>query len=216
MNGEDTLSTSERGLDDTIRSAPVVVLTQPGCPYCARVELLFSELDVKPDAVRIVSAPRESELRAALGGKVGASSVPQVFVAGQHLGGHDDLRDVIESGRRSAATSFGITLGEAGALIQDEPDFAAAADKVAAQVVQGWPVKIDWSQRSFCDAFMHGGNVPDNHAGGTVTFLGGIIVAALVLLFTTGLTSKSSISRWIVVLPVLFGGFSGLQGVTNT
>ena len=77
-------------------------------------------------------------------------------------------------------------------------------------------MKTDWSQRPFCDAFMNGGNVPDSHAGGIVTFVGGLVAAALVFVLVTGLSPKAAALRWIVVVPVCFGGFSGLQGVTNT
>ena len=210
---------AQQELEQAIQSAPVVVFRQPGCPYCARVELLFSALDLRPGAVKAVSAPRDSALRAALGVKLRASTVPQVFVGGQSLGGHDDLRQVIESGKvpvDGTTGSFGTMLGDAGALVEGGPDSVASANKTAAEEVQGWPVKIDWSQRPFCDAFMNGGNVPDSHAGGMTTFLGGLITAALVFILVTGLSSKGAALRWIVVVPVCFGGFSGLQGVTNT
>jgi glutaredoxin 3 len=206
---------AQQQLDETIRSTPVVVFTQPGCPYCARIELLFTALDTKLGASKFVSAPGDSELRAALRVKVSATSVPQVFVGGQHLGGHDDLRQFIESA--SAAGSFGNKLDQAGALAEAAGSHAAAeADQTAAEEVRKWPQKIDWSKRSFCDAFMNGGNVPDSHAGGSTTFFGGLVAAVLVFVLATGLSSKTSTIRWTVVLPVLFGGFSGLQGVTNT
>ena len=126
---------AQQQLDETIRSTPVVVFTQPGCPYCARIELLFTALDTKLGASKFVSAPGDSELRAALRVKVSATSVPQVFVGGQHLGGHDDLRQLIESA--SAAGSFGNKLDQAGALAEAAGSHAAAeADQTAAEEVR--------------------------------------------------------------------------------
>lgn len=210
---------AQQQLDESIRSTPAVIFTEPGCPYCARVELLFSALDVQPGSAKVVSAPRDSEIRSALQSKVDAATVPQVFVGGQHFGGHDDLRRLIEAAQDSAfdaAKSFGSKLAQAGALVGGDFDAAAAADRIAVEEVQKWPQKIDWSKRTFCEAFVRGGNVPDSHAGGLTTFFGGLVAAVLAFVLSTGLSPKTSAVRWIVVVPVLFGGFTGLQGVTNT
>ena len=67
----------------------VEIYTQPWCSYCTRALRLFEKKGV---AVREINAPngtqeRQDSIRRA-GGR---SSVPQIFINGQHVGGSDDL-----------------------------------------------------------------------------------------------------------------------------
>lgn len=190
-------------LEASIASAAVVVFTQPSCPYCDRVLQLLRALNA--DETVIVAAKGSPE-RAALAVKAGATSVPQVYVGGQLIGGHDDMRAA------AAAGTLGATLSAAGAVSD-----ATAADAAAQQTVAAWPTaKIDWAERPFLQAFMHGGNVPNSHAGGSATFLGGLGGGVVIYLAAACLSPLQSGFRWLVVVPLLFAGFSGLQGVTNT
>jgi glutaredoxin 3 len=69
--------------------AKVEIYTQFLCPYCARAKSLLSskgapyeEIDVTMDAaLRKVMIDRAS----------GSSTVPQIFINGQHIGGSDEL-----------------------------------------------------------------------------------------------------------------------------
>lgn len=68
---------------------PVVIYTVPGCRFCLQAKALltsqgyqYQEVDVQGDPVR-----REA-LRVACGG---ATSVPQIFIDGVHVGGCDEL-----------------------------------------------------------------------------------------------------------------------------
>lgn len=67
----------------------IEIYTQPWCPYCVRAKALF---DKKGVAYREIDAPGGSpareEARQRSGGR---TSVPQIFVAGRHIGGCDDL-----------------------------------------------------------------------------------------------------------------------------
>jgi len=69
--------------------AKVEIYTKFLCPYCHRaVELLrrkgiaFEEIDITMDA-----AKRQVMIKRASG----RTTVPQVFIGGQHIGGSDDL-----------------------------------------------------------------------------------------------------------------------------
>ena len=69
--------------------AKVEIYTKFFCPYCARAKALltskgadFSEIDVTMDA-----ALRRSMIDRAHRG----TTVPQIFIDGQHVGGSDDL-----------------------------------------------------------------------------------------------------------------------------
>ena len=204
MLGTSGPAAAER-LTASIASATVVVFTQPNCQYCARVEALLRELGVVAPTAVSVAVPTGSAARAALAAKAGATSVPQVFVGGRLLGGHDDMRTAAEAG------TLGATLSSVGVIMDVE-----AAGAEARRVVAAWPTKVDWAERPFCEAFIHGGNVPNSHAGGSATFLGGLGGGAVVYLAAACFSPLHSFFRWLVVVPLLFGGFSGLQGVTNT
>lgn len=75
----------------------IVVYTKDFCPYChAAKELLhkkgaaFTEVDIQkhPD--------RRPEMIAKAGGR---TTVPQIFIAGQHVGGCDDIHALDEAGK---------------------------------------------------------------------------------------------------------------------
>jgi glutaredoxin 3 len=67
----------------------VEIYTQPGCPYCTRAKRL---LEKKSVAFREINAPQGTEARTeSIRRAGGRTSVPQIFIAGQHVGGCDDL-----------------------------------------------------------------------------------------------------------------------------
>lgn len=75
----------------------VEIYTQPWCPYCVRAKALlerkgvaFSEIEARP------GTPERDEARRRSGGR---SSVPQIFIAGQHIGGSDELVALERQGR---------------------------------------------------------------------------------------------------------------------
>jgi glutaredoxin 3 len=76
---------------------PIEIYTTPTCPYCHAAKRLltrkgagFVEIDVSRDAA----------LRRAMTARAnGRTSVPQIFIAGVHVGGCDDLHDLDEAGQ---------------------------------------------------------------------------------------------------------------------
>ena len=77
--------------------AHVEMYTTSWCPYCMRARALlrnkgveFSEFDVEEEPGR----RREMVRRAG-----GRTSVPQIFINGEHIGGSDELAALDRSGR---------------------------------------------------------------------------------------------------------------------
>ena len=75
----------------------VEIYTSPWCGYCARAKSLlakkgvaFEEFDVTAD-----TALREVMVERAHGG----TTVPQIFIAGQYVGGCDELYELERDGR---------------------------------------------------------------------------------------------------------------------
>lgn len=67
----------------------IEVYTQSWCPYCARAMNLLNGKGVE---VKEIDAPHGTSERAeAVRRSGGRSTVPQIFIGGQHIGGCDDL-----------------------------------------------------------------------------------------------------------------------------
>ena len=75
----------------------IEIYTTPTCPYCLAAKRLlakkgapYTEIDVSRDpALRVTMSTRAG----------GRRSVPQIFIAGRHVGGSDDLHDLDAEGR---------------------------------------------------------------------------------------------------------------------
>ena len=78
----------------------VEIYTQPWCPYCARAISLLSKKGV---AYREIEAPSGTPERAEAAQRSGGkTSVPQIFIDGQHIGGSDDLVALDRAGKLDA------------------------------------------------------------------------------------------------------------------
>lgn len=78
----------------------VEIYTQPWCPYCSRAKHLLSGKGV---AFREIDAqhgtPERDEAMRRSGGR---TTVPQIFIDGQHIGGCDDLMALDRAGKLDA------------------------------------------------------------------------------------------------------------------
>ncbi|MFO8155903.1 MAG: glutaredoxin 3 [Pseudomonadota bacterium] len=67
------------------------------CPYCVRARLLLEKKEAPFTDIRIDREPhRRGEMEERAGG---ASSVPQIFINGQHIGGCDELYELDFDGK---------------------------------------------------------------------------------------------------------------------
>jgi len=79
--------------------AKIEIYTTPWCGYCARAKALlerkgaaYQETDVMEDSVKR-SEMRERSKR---------TTVPQIFINGQHIGGSDELAALEQAGKLDA------------------------------------------------------------------------------------------------------------------
>jgi glutaredoxin 3 len=78
----------------------VEIYTKFGCPYCARAMRLLDEKGVAYEEYEINTVPgKRSEM---LERAPGRTTVPQIFIAGRHVGGSDDLVELDRSGQLDA------------------------------------------------------------------------------------------------------------------
>ena len=76
---------------------PVIeIYTQPYCPFCARAVQLLASKDVP---FKEIDAPHGTLAREESIRRSGRSSVPQIFIDAQHIGGCDDLLALDRAGK---------------------------------------------------------------------------------------------------------------------
>jgi glutaredoxin 3 len=76
--------------------AEIEIYTQPWCPYCSRALHILHGLDA---SVREIEAPHGTpERKESIRRSGGRTSVPQIFINGEHIGGCDDLVRLQASG----------------------------------------------------------------------------------------------------------------------
>ena len=71
-------------------SEGIVIFSSDFCPYCIRAKALLSAKSVAYKEVRVDGQP---QLRAEMAEMAGRTSVPQIWIHGQHIGGCDDLHE---------------------------------------------------------------------------------------------------------------------------
>lgn len=80
--------------------AEIEIYTQEWCGYCARAKQL---LDRKGAAYREIEAPHGTPARAEAAQRSGGrTTMPQIFIAGAHIGGCDELVALDRAGKLDA------------------------------------------------------------------------------------------------------------------
>ncbi|WP_455923089.1 glutaredoxin 3 [Pseudomonas putida] len=77
----------------------VVVYSSDWCPYCMRAKSLLESKGVAFEEIRVDGQP---QVRAAMAQKAGRTSVPQIWIGEQHVGGCDDLYALERAGKLDA------------------------------------------------------------------------------------------------------------------
>jgi glutaredoxin 3 len=76
--------------------AEVELYTTIFCPFCARARTLLERKGVAYTEIDIIEEPaRRDEMIQRSGGR---TSVPQIFINGEHIGGSDDLHALDRAG----------------------------------------------------------------------------------------------------------------------
>ena len=75
---------------------PVTVYGNDSCPYCGAVRMLLTKKGISFDEVII---NKDDDKRAEMLARSGKTSVPQVFIGEQHIGGFDELYELDKAGQ---------------------------------------------------------------------------------------------------------------------
>ncbi len=100
----DVDSKAAQYIEDVINDEPVVMFALEWCEFCWSLRKLFDALGVNYKSVDIDSVEYQEDergvkIRQALGERVGAPTMPQVFIAGEHAGGCTDIIEGFQSGQ---------------------------------------------------------------------------------------------------------------------
>ena len=77
--------------------ARVEIYSTMFCPYCARAKSLLSRKGVTFENIDVMTEPaKRDEMVKRAGGR---STVPQIFIDGQHVGGSDELHALDRAGK---------------------------------------------------------------------------------------------------------------------
>ncbi|MDM0117740.1 cysteine synthase A [Variovorax sp. J22R133] len=94
---------AEAFVDLSVRNQPVVMFALEWCEFCWAVRNLFARLrvdfeSVDVDAVRFKEGDLGVKVRAVLKQRTGSPTMPQIYIAGRHVGGCTDLFDAMRQG----------------------------------------------------------------------------------------------------------------------
>ncbi|XP_045595558.2 thioredoxin reductase 1, cytoplasmic isoform X2 [Procambarus clarkii] len=76
-------------VDNYVKENKVMVFSKSYCPFCHKVKDLFNQINVTYTALELDQIDNGAEIQDALAEKSGQSTVPNVFINGQHVGGAD-------------------------------------------------------------------------------------------------------------------------------
>ncbi|GAB4819097.1 hypothetical protein N2152v2_006143 [Parachlorella kessleri] len=77
-------------IDKLIADNPVMVFSWSGCPYCKKAKALLDEVGAKYTALELDQIDDGKAIRAELARQTGRTSVPNIWISGQNVGGCND------------------------------------------------------------------------------------------------------------------------------
>jgi len=77
----------------------VLVFSKTYCPYCTEAKNIFSSVSVAFETYELDNLPDGEDMQNALLEITGQRTVPNIFISGYHVGGCDDLKSKIKSGK---------------------------------------------------------------------------------------------------------------------
>ncbi|CAM9689982.1 unnamed protein product [Heterosigma akashiwo] len=97
-------------INETISSNPCVVFSKTYCPYCTNAKQALQQAGAKMVVIELDQESNGDAIQNALAAMTGRRTVPNVFIAGQTIGGGDDTVALARSGQLAGM------LADAGAL----------------------------------------------------------------------------------------------------
>lgn len=87
---------SEIGMNMGAQANKVVMYTTQFCPFCERARMLLQRRGIDFEDIGVDGNP---QLRREMEEKSGSSTVPQIWIGNQHIGGYTELMALDRTGR---------------------------------------------------------------------------------------------------------------------
>jgi len=84
---------------NAVKPEAVSIITKPGCPYCAKAKEMLQDHGITYDEISVGHDATLRSVRAI----TGRDTVPQVFIAGRHIGGSEELANYLAEQNKNAA-----------------------------------------------------------------------------------------------------------------
>lgn len=86
-------------IEEQVKDNDIVIFSKTYCPFCKTTKQIFSDLGTTPAIFELDQMSNGVELQDALLVKTGQKTVPNVWVKGEHVGGNDDTKALLLSGK---------------------------------------------------------------------------------------------------------------------
>eukprot|EP00315_Gephyrocapsa_oceanica_P015799 CAMPEP_0185365254 /NCGR_PEP_ID=MMETSP1364-20130426/12936_1 /TAXON_ID=38817 /ORGANISM="Gephyrocapsa oceanica, Strain RCC1303" /LENGTH=172 /DNA_ID=CAMNT_0027965785 /DNA_START=29 /DNA_END=543 /DNA_ORIENTATION=- len=112
-------------IQQTVASNEVVIFSKSWCPFCQETKQLFDEMNQPYTAIELDERGDGEQLQETLLELTEQRTVPNVFVAGTHVGGNDDTQRAARSGSLAqllaSAEATGVVVPTAAAAASGSP-----------------------------------------------------------------------------------------------
>ncbi|PQE32700.1 glutaredoxin protein [Rutstroemia sp. NJR-2017a WRK4] len=102
------MSAAQTKAEDIINSNAVAVFSKSYCPYCKATKQLLSSMDAKFYAIELDQVDDGSDIQAYLKEKTNQSSVPNIFINKEHIGGNSDLQALDKDELKTKLTELNV------------------------------------------------------------------------------------------------------------
>ena len=82
----------EAEIKSTVESNKVVVYSKSYCPFAGQTKTLLSSNGISAKIIELDQVGNGSDIQNTLKSMTGQSTVPNVWIAGKHVGGNDDTQ----------------------------------------------------------------------------------------------------------------------------
>ena len=79
-------------VQNLIRTKPIFIASKTYCPFCTKTKNTISEITKDAYIIELDTIEDGAEIQAALLEITGQKTVPNVFIAGEHIGGNSDVQ----------------------------------------------------------------------------------------------------------------------------
>ncbi|KAL1600674.1 Glutaredoxin [Paraconiothyrium brasiliense] len=86
------MSATKTKVQSIIDENPVAVFSKSYCPYCRAAKQLLSDSGAKFYAIELDQVDDGSAIQSSLADITGQSTVPNIFIGQQHIGGNSELQ----------------------------------------------------------------------------------------------------------------------------